>query len=43
METLKQGQSFPKLSTSKVGGGTLDLPDDLAGRFGVVIFYRGRW
>jgi peroxiredoxin len=27
----------------RTGGGTLRLPDDLAGHFGVILFYRGSW
>jgi peroxiredoxin len=26
-----------------VGGGTISLPDDLAGSYGVVLIYRGSW
>src|SRR3984957_9122116 len=34
---------FPALTVSLPGGRTLHLPDDLAGHFGVVVFYRGSW
>src|SRR5579863_3307934 len=34
---------FPALTVSLPGGRTLRLPDDLAGCFGVVLFYRGSW
>ena len=34
---------FPALTVSLPGGRTLRLPDDLAGHFGVVLFYRGSW
>ncbi len=40
---LTNGQRFPTLSVPRVGGGMLTLPDDLAGSFGVVLFYRGAW
>jgi peroxiredoxin len=40
---LQPGDRFPSLTTKLTGGGTLHLPDDLAGSFGVVLFYRGAW
>src|SRR6187399_3262034 len=40
---LHNGQHFPSLSLPAVGGGTVSLPDDLAGSFGVVLIYRGSW
>jgi peroxiredoxin len=40
---LHNGQPFPSLQLPLVGGGTLSLPDDLAGDFGVVLIYRGAW
>lgn len=43
MPRLKNGQSFPSLELPLVGGGSLSLPDDLAGAFGVVLVYRGAW
>ena len=39
---LGNGDVFPSLRVAAVGGGTFSLPDDLAGSFGVVLFYRGR-
>lgn len=43
MPRLENGQSFPSLQVPQVGGGTLSLPDALAGSFGVVVVYRGAW
>ncbi|HEY9338303.1 MAG TPA: peroxiredoxin family protein [Kribbella sp.] len=43
MSRLHNGQHFPSLSLPAVGGGTVSLPDDLAGSFGVVLIYRGSW
>jgi peroxiredoxin len=43
MNQLQPGDRFPTLHVPLTGGGTLDLPDDLAGSFGVVLFYRGAW
>jgi len=43
MPRLENGQTFLTLQLPQVGGGTLSLPDDLAGAFGVVLVYRGAW
>ena len=43
MSFLQNGNPFPAISAPKVGGGTLSLPGDLGGSFGVVLFYRGSW
>jgi peroxiredoxin len=43
MPRLQNGQLFPSLQLPLVGGGTLTLPDDLAGHYGVVLIYRGSW
>lgn len=43
MPRLENGQTFPALQLPRVGGGTLSLPDDLAGGYGVVVVYRGSW
>jgi len=40
---LHNGDHFPRLSIRKVGGGTIELSDELAGSFGVVLIYRGAW
>jgi peroxiredoxin len=40
---LNPGDRFPSLTVPLTGGGTLVLPEDLAGSFGVVLFYRGSW
>src|ERR1700733_2959919 len=40
---LHPGDPFPALTVSLPGGRALRLPDDLAGHFGVVLFYRGSW
>jgi hypothetical protein len=34
MPLLHNGDPFPRLSIAKVGGGTLNLPEDLKGSFG---------
>jgi peroxiredoxin len=43
MPLLKNGQKFPSLEVPAVGGGSIRLPDALAGSFGVVLVYRGDW
>ncbi len=43
MPRLENGAPFPALRLPLVGGGTLSLPGDLAGSFGVVLVYRGAW
>jgi peroxiredoxin len=40
---LHPGDCFPTLHIPLAGGSTLVLPEDLAGSFGVVLFYRGAW
>ena len=40
---LHNGQQFPSLSVPAVGGGTISLPDDLVGSYGIVLVYRGSW
>lgn len=40
---LQSGDNFPQMSFTKVGGGTLTLPDDIDTRYAVVLFYRGHW
>jgi peroxiredoxin len=43
MTLLHPGDRFPTLSVALPGGDTPSLPDDVAGGFGVVLFYRGAW
>ena len=40
---LPPGDPFPALTVTLPGGRTVHLADNLAGRFGVVLFYRGAW
>ncbi len=40
---LHPGDPFPGFIVNLPGGRTGQLPADLAGRFGVVLFYRGAW
>lgn len=43
MPLLNPGQSFPNITLHLADGQRLNLPGDLAGGFGVVLFYRGSW
>ena len=43
MSALRNGDTFPSLTIDAIGGGTISLPSDLAGSFGVVLIYRGAW
>lgn len=43
MSLLSPGQNFPNLTVNLADGQTLNVPGDLAGGFGVVLFYRGSW
>jgi peroxiredoxin len=38
---LQNGQVFPLLEVPAVGGGSLALPADLTGSYGVILIYRG--
>lgn len=40
---LAPGDSFPALAVARSGGGQINLPEDLAGVYGVVLLYRGSW
>ena len=43
MALLHPGDTFPTFDVQLVGGGSLTLPEALAGGFGVVLFNRGSW
>src|SRR6266581_3606168 len=40
---LSNGEHFPTITASRVGGGEMSVPQDLAGRWAVLLFYRGHW
>ncbi len=42
-EKLHIGSTFPALTIPVVGGGAMTLPDGLAAKYRVVLFYRGHW
>lgn len=43
MALLHNGETFPELKITAVGGETLSIPEYLAGSYGVVLIYRGSW
>jgi peroxiredoxin len=43
MTRLQNGQAFPVLDVSAVGGGTISIPQSLSGSYGAVLIYRGAW
>lgn len=43
MSLLAPGESFPAIAVTPVDGQPRELPDDLAGHFAVILFYRGAW
>jgi peroxiredoxin len=43
VSVLSNGDTFPTLDVNIAGGGTMVLPRDLRGSFGVVLLYRGAW
>ena len=43
MTILHPSDPFPALTVKLPDGGSLRLPDALAGHFGVMLFYRGSW
>ena len=42
-DKLGIGAVFPRIVLDTVDGGKLTLPEQLGGRYGVVLFYRGHW
>jgi peroxiredoxin len=43
MPLLHPGDTFPELTLTVPGGKTVRVPETFAGRFGVLLFYRGSW
>ena len=43
MARLNPGDQFPLLHAPRSGGGEITVPDDVAGHYAVVLFYRGSW
>jgi peroxiredoxin len=43
MPLLHPGDTFPELTLTVPGGKTVRVPETFAGRFGVLLLYRGSW
>jgi peroxiredoxin len=43
MSRLDAGDPFPSITVTPVDGEPLQLPDAVAGKFAVILFYRGSW
>jgi peroxiredoxin len=43
MPLLKRGDEFPQLTLTLPAGRTVTVPDEVAGSFAVVLFFRGSW
>jgi hypothetical protein len=42
-EKLHIGSAFPAMTIPLVGGSTMELPQGMDAKYGVVLFYRGHW
>ena len=42
-EKLQQADRFPALALKLVDGSTIRIPDEIPGRYAIVLFYRGHW
>lgn len=40
---LEPGERLPDITASRLGGGEIELPDDVADGWAVILFYRGHW
>jgi len=43
MKQLDAGDIFPSMTIDLVNGGSLAVPDGMASKFKIVLFYRGHW
>ena len=41
--SLTNGPIFPTITAARVDGGTMTIPQDLEGKWAVLLFYRGHW
>ncbi|GAC1355509.1 MAG: redoxin domain-containing protein [Ktedonobacteraceae bacterium] len=41
--SLANGQIFPTITASRVSGSEVTIPQDVAGKWTVLLFYRGHW
>lgn len=40
---LDTGDDFPEVTMNDAGGGTIVLPADFEGKWGIFLIYRGNW
>ncbi|MBA2679858.1 MAG: redoxin domain-containing protein, partial [Ktedonobacteraceae bacterium] len=40
---LENGTQFPTITAARVDGGEMTVPQDVAGKWTVLLFYRGHW
>lgn len=40
---LVQGDKLPQVTFDLIDGGTINLPDEMPGRYLALLFYRGNW
>ena len=43
VEKLIQGDRFPRIELNLTYGSTITLPEQIPGRYLVLLFYRGEW
>lgn len=42
-DKLDAGDVFPSLAIDLVGGGTMNVPEDMDAKYKIIMFYRGHW
>lgn len=40
---LQQADRFPGLTLNLIDGSSVRLPDEMPGRYAILLFYRGHW
>ncbi len=43
MMRLENGVPFPTITTARVDGGEMTIPQDVKGKWTILLFYRGHW
>jgi hypothetical protein len=42
-EKLDAGDVFPSMTLDLVGGGSINIPEDMDAKYRIILFYRGHW
>lgn len=42
-EKLQQADRFPSLTLKLVDGSAVRIPEEMLGRYAILLFYRGHW